>query len=181
MQHSVRSTIVSDLHLHKMSKFIQNLSSQYFLQQSVSYEKPHFIQFSVSACESCTFQSVLLHCNGTKCTGNGLSIPAAACSQQLPREPRFTQVAISLLVWSGLFTPRYECIVTDLTVDNVVTHMQGFSSRVLIIFLLETVWNLKESWLMCGSCAWLIFTILVYKYRLYIDFRLNSLKCLNSQ
>ena len=28
MQDSVRSTITSDLHLHKMSKFIQNLSSQ---------------------------------------------------------------------------------------------------------------------------------------------------------
>ena len=28
MQHSVRSTIVSDLYLHKMSKLIQKLSSQ---------------------------------------------------------------------------------------------------------------------------------------------------------
>ena len=32
--------------------------------------------------------------------------------------------------------------VTDLTVDNVVTHMQGFSSGILIIFLLETVFEI---------------------------------------
>ena len=58
------------------------------------------MQFSVDACELCMLGCVLLNCNGTKWTGNALSISAAACSQQLLRETRFQQVAISLLVWS---------------------------------------------------------------------------------
>ena len=32
--------------------------------------------------------------------------------------------------------------VTDLTVDSVVTHVQGFSSGILIISLLETVFEI---------------------------------------
>ena len=43
----------------------------------------NFMQFSTSACESYTLQSPLLDCNGIKCTGNDLNIPAAAFSQQL--------------------------------------------------------------------------------------------------
>ena len=43
------------------------------------------MQFFLSACESCTLGFVLLDCNGTKCTGDGLSIPAVAFSQQLLR------------------------------------------------------------------------------------------------
>ena len=60
----------------------------------------HFTQFSVAARELCTLQCVLLDCNGTKHTGNALTIPAAACSQQLVRESSFSQVAISFLFWS---------------------------------------------------------------------------------
>ena len=61
---------------------------------------PHFMQFSVAAHELCTLHCVLLNCNGTKCTGNALSIPAVAFSQQLLRETNFPQTAISLLAWS---------------------------------------------------------------------------------
>ena len=85
------------------------------------------MQFSVATCESYMLGCVLLDCNGIKCTGNGLSIPAAAFSQQLLRGTNFPQVAISLLVW---FFSLHDMnvFVTDLTADNVVTHMQGFSS-----------------------------------------------------
>ena len=61
---------------------------------------PHFMQFSVATRELCTLHCVLLNCNGTKCTGNALSIPAVAFSQQLLRETNFPQAAISLLAWS---------------------------------------------------------------------------------
>ena len=63
-------------------------------------EIPHLMQFSVATRKLCTLHCVLLNCNGTKCTGNALSIPAVAFSQQLLRETNFPQVAISLLVWS---------------------------------------------------------------------------------
>ena len=52
----------------------------------VSFEMPHFMQFSAAACEWCMLHCVLFDCNGRKCTGNGFSIPAAACSPQLLRE-----------------------------------------------------------------------------------------------
>ena len=58
------------------------------------------MQFSVATHELCMLHCVLLDCTGTKYTENALSIPAAACSQQLPTEARFQQVAICLLVWS---------------------------------------------------------------------------------
>ena len=61
-----------------------------------------------------------------------------------------------------------------------MTHVQEFSSGILIIFLLENVWYLKESGVMCGSRSWLTCTILVYRSRLYTDFRLISLKCLSN-
>ena len=66
------------------------------------------MQFSVAARESCTLHCVLLDCIGTKCTGNALNIPAAACSLQLLRETNFPQVAISFLLCS--FHPMRECI-----------------------------------------------------------------------
>ena len=47
------------------------------------------MQFSVAAREPCTLQCVLLDWNGTKCAGNALSIPAAACSQQILGETEF--------------------------------------------------------------------------------------------
>ena len=82
------------------------------------------------------------------------------------------------LVFSG---HDMNVFVTDLTVGNVVTHMQGFSSGILIIFFLETVWNGKKSGVICGSRIWLMCTILVYRCGFYTDFRLISLKCLSSQ
>ena len=47
-----------------------------------------------------TLCAVELQSNSTKCPGNALSIPGATCSEQLLRESSFSQVAISLLVWS---------------------------------------------------------------------------------
>ena len=67
----------------------------------------YLMQFSVSACESCMLGCVLLDCNGIKCTGNGLSIPAAAFSQQLLRK---TSHRLLFLCLFGLFTPWYECV-----------------------------------------------------------------------
>ena len=79
------------------------------------------MQFSVSACESCTLQSVLLDCNGIKCTENGLSIPAAVVRNKLPIGSRFFACLV--------FSPHdMNVFVTDYTADNLVAHMQGFSS-----------------------------------------------------
>ena len=101
-------------------------------QQSVSYEKPYSMQFSVSACESCTLCCVLLDCNGTKYTGNGLSIPAVACSQQLLRRNKLPTGCYFFACL--VFSPHdMNVFVTDLTANNVVTHMQGFTSGILMI------------------------------------------------
>ena len=91
------------------------------------------MQFSVATCQLCTLHCVLLDCNGTKCRGNALSIPAVACSQQLLRRNKLPTVCyfFSFLV----FSPHdINVFVTDLTVEYVVTHMQGFSSGILMIF-----------------------------------------------
>ena len=53
--------------------------------------------------------------------------------------------------------------VTDFTVDHVVAHVQGFSSGILMIFVLETVLDMKESGVTCGSRARLTCNILVYR------------------
>ena len=88
------------------------------------------MQFFAAACEWCMLHCVLFDCNGRKCTENALSIPAAACSPQLLRE-------IQDILWRNtpscllffVFSPHdTNVFVTDLTVGNVVTHMQGFSS-----------------------------------------------------
>ena len=84
-------------------------------------KKPYFMQFSVSACESCMLHCVLLDCNGIKCTGNGLSIPVAAERNKLRTGCYFFAYLV--------FSPHdMNVFVTDLTANNVVTHMQGFSS-----------------------------------------------------
>ena len=75
--------------------------------------------------------------NDQNCTGNALSISAAACSQQLLRRNKLPTGCYFFSFWS--FHHDMNVFVTDLTVDNVVTHVQGFSSGILIIFLLETV------------------------------------------
>ena len=69
-------------------------------QHLVSYEKQHFMQFSVAAHESCTLHCVLLDCNGTKWTGNALSIPAATCSQQLLRRNKLPTGCYFFSFWS---------------------------------------------------------------------------------
>ena len=135
------------------------------------------MQFSVASHESCTLHCVLVDCNGTKWTGNALSIPAAACSQQLLRRNKLPTGCFffSFLV----FLPHdMNVFVTDLTVDNVATHMQGFSSGIMMTFFFRncvkceeiwsnvwllcmfnmehtvSLWNcVKESVLMCGSCT----------------------------
>ena len=85
------------------------------------------MQFSVSACELCTLGCVLLDCNGIKCTGNALSIPAAAFSQQLLRRNKLPTGCYFFAYL--VFSPHdMNVFVTDLTADNVVTHIQGFSS-----------------------------------------------------
>ena len=94
---------------------------------------PHFMQFSVATRELYTLHCVLLNCNGPKTTGNALSIPAVACSQQLLRRNKLPTGCyfFSFLV----FSPHdMNVFVTDLTVEYVVIHMQGFSSGILMIF-----------------------------------------------
>ena len=52
-----------------------------------------------------------------------------------------------------VFSPHdMNVFVTDLTVEYVVTHMQGFSSRILMMFF-EKLSDMKESRLTCGSHA----------------------------
>ena len=75
-------------------------SEEFHFGGSSGGEMPHFMQFSVASRKLCTLHCVLLNCNGTKCSGYALSIPAVAFSQQLLRETNFPQVAISLLAWS---------------------------------------------------------------------------------
>ena len=75
-----------------------------------------------------------------------------------------------------VFSPHdMNVFVTDLTVGNVVTHVQGFSSGILIIFFEK----------LCVPCAgiwinmWLTCTVNVYSIN--PDFTLISLKCLYLQ
>ena len=90
------------------------------------------MQFSVATHELCMLHCVLLDCNGTECTGNALSIPAVACSQQLLRRNKLPTGCYFFACL--VFSPHdMNVFVTDLTADNVVTHMQGFSSRILMI------------------------------------------------
>ena len=65
-------------------------------------------------------------------------MPAAACSQQLLRR---NKLPTGCYFFACLVVSPHDMnvFVTDLTVDNVVTHVQGFSSGILIIFLLENV------------------------------------------
>ena len=93
----------------------------------------YFMQFSVATHELCMLHCVLLDCNGTKWTGNALSTPAAACSQQLLRRNKLPTgcFLFSFLVFSG---HDMKVFVTDFIVDNVATHVQGFSSGILMIF-----------------------------------------------
>ena len=76
----------------------------------------------------------------------------------------------------GLFTPSYECIC------DRFHQRQCCDSRAEIFifdhFLLETVWNGKESGVTCGSRTRLTCSILC---KIYTGFKLVSLKSLNSQ
>ena len=55
-------------------------SEEFHFGGSPGEETPHFMQFSVATRELFMLHCVLLNCNGTKCTGNALSIPAVAFS-----------------------------------------------------------------------------------------------------
>ena len=90
------------------------------------------MQFSVATHELCMLHCVLLDCNGTKCTGNAPSIPAVAFSKQLLRRNKLPKGCYFFACL--VFSPHdMNVFVTDLTADNVVTHRQGFSSRILMI------------------------------------------------
>ena len=90
------------------------------------------MQFSVATHELCMLHCVLLDCYGTKYTGNALSIPAVACSRQLLRRNKLPTGCYFFACL--VFSPHNSNVfVTDLTADNVVTHMQGFSSGILMI------------------------------------------------
>ena len=130
---------------------LKSLNSQQFPQQPVSSdEMPHLMQFSEAAHEPCMVHCVLLDCNGTKWKGNALSIPAGSCSQQLLKR---NKLPTGCYFFACVFFSPHDLnvFVTDLIVDNVVTHVQGISSGILIIW--ETVWDMNKSWLMCGSRA----------------------------
>ena len=99
----------------------------------------------------CMLHCVLMDCNGTKWTGNVLSIPTAACSQQLFRG---NKLPTGCYFFSFLVFSPYDMnvFVKDLTVDNAVTHVQGFSSGIFIFFEIlcvqyEGIWN--NVWLPC--------------------------------
>ena len=129
------------------------------------------MQFSVSAHESCTLGCLLLNRNGTKWTGNTLNIPAAPCSQQLLRRNKLHTgyYFFSFLV----FLPHeMNVFVTDIFIDKVVTHMQGFSSGILII-LLETVrygemWS--NVWFLCMVNMYNIGVQIYTLHRFQVDF-----------
>ena len=113
---------------------------------------PHFMQFSVAACELCMLHCVLLDCNCTKWTGNALSIPAAACSQQLLRRNKLPTG--SYFFACLVFSPHHmNVFVTDFILDNLVTHVHGFSSGILMILFdklcvkCEGIWI--NIWLPC--------------------------------
>ena len=90
------------------------------------------MQFSVATHELFMLHCVLLDCNGTKYTENALSIPAVACSQQLQRRNKLPTGCYFFACL--VFSPHdMNVFVIDLTVNNVVTHMHGFSSGILII------------------------------------------------
>ena len=71
--------------------------------------------------------------------------------------------------------------VTDFIVGNVATHVQGFSSGNLIIFFEKLTVKcegiLINMWLPCTVNVYNI----GYRCGFHRDFRLISLKCLNSQ
>ena len=65
--------------------------------------------------------------------------------------------------------------VTDFIVDSVATHVQGFSSGILMIFFEKLSVKCEGIWIN----MWLSCTVNVYIINL--DFRLISLKCLYLQ
>ena len=70
---------------------------------------------------------------------------------QIPSQ-QFSQVAISLLVWSS---PPHDMNVfmTYLTVDHVVTHVQGYSSVFLMILCKKLCMKCEGIW----SNLWLLY------------------------
>ena len=116
------------------------------------------MQFSVAAHQLCMLGCVLLDCNGTKWTGNALTNPPAACSQQLLREARFQQVAISFLflsfqamIWMYLWqiSPKTMLWLT----------CRDFQMEFWSFYLKNCVCHVKEYALTCGSCAQLTCSI----------------------
>ena len=75
---------------------------------NVLHEMCQSLQFSVAAHEPCTLGCVNVYWNGTKCTGNALSIRATAWSQQIGEKQSF-HMSLFLYLF-GLFNLSYECI-----------------------------------------------------------------------
>ena len=85
------------------------------------------MHFSVATYELCMLHCVLLDFNGTKYTGNALSIPAVAFSHQLLRRNKLPTGCYFFACL--VFSPHdMNVFVIDLTADIVVTHMQILSS-----------------------------------------------------
>ena len=102
-----------------------------------------------------------------------------ASQQQLAHNSRWEKQGFNRLLFLCLFslsTSNMNEFVTDYIVDNVVTHVQGFASRQCCNscagifkwnfdhFLWETVSDMNESGLMCGSCAQLTRTVHILPY-----------------
>ena len=64
----------------------------------------------------------------------------------------------AILVIMSFQPHNMNIFVTDFTLDNVVTHVQGFLSGILMIFF-EKLSDMDKSGLTCGSCAWLTCSI----------------------
>ena len=78
----------------------------------------------------------------------------------------------------GLFTPSYECICDRFHQRQCCDSCAGIFKWNFNHFLLETVWNVKEFGVTCGSHTRLTCSILC---KIYTGFKLVSLKSLNSQ
>ena len=114
------------------------------VQNSVSMKCHIFMQISVAAHEPCMLHCLLLDCNGTKWTGNALSIPGSSfLTMDFGRNRVLTGCYFfACLVFSAHYVNVF---VTDLTVDHVVTHVQGFSSGILMILCKK----------LCVECEWI--------------------------
>ena len=116
----------------------------------------------------------------TVCAQNEQEIPWSS-QQQLAHNSCWEKQSFDRLLFLclfGLFTPSYECICDRFHQRQCCDSRAGIFKWNFDHFLLETVWNGKESGVMCGSRTRLTCRILC---NIYTGFKLVSLKSLNSQ